>query len=177
MKKSMSFFLITLMLFCMTACRENDDSVPVDDVDGYTSEKPDSGDMASPDQTSAGEDGQDEVIDEGDENNTPYSGPDYDHLDEADYSPLVGWWYPEGDLSSLYYYHITEDGNWYRFDRSPGVDAAEMDSGLVLPDGSSTSFFYAESQSTGVQYMIFLFDFDVITMEGDEGSETLYRME
>lgn len=38
-------------------------------------------------------------------------------------------------------------------------------------------FFYAESENTGAQYKIFLFDFDVIIMDGDESEMTLYRME
>lgn len=187
----------------MTACGGGDNSVPVDDPGRNADEKPENGDKNSQDliTTDGGDDnsfpvdgtgsntdedgrgdlidegGRGDLIDEDDEYKAPYSGPDYDHINEADYSPLIGWWYLDGELSSLYYYRFTEDGQWYRFDRSPGVDAQETDSGVVLPDGSSTSFFYTESQSTGALQMLFLFDDDVITMEGDEGNETLIRME
>ncbi len=175
MKKMMSFFLIALMLVCMTACNGKD-------------EREGRGDLID-------EGGRGDLIDEGgrgdlfdgngeadpagddDENNLPYSGPDYDHPEDTDYSELVGWWYPDEDLSAPYYFSFTEDGQWYRFDRSPGEEPAEADGGSLFPDKKSDSFFYAESENTGEQYKIFLFDFNVIIMDGDEIDITLYRME
>ncbi len=96
-------------------------------------------------------------------------------LCQRNVSEFQGVWYYDGDLSAETYIVIDGDGNWSYYQRAPGAETAEMDSGILAYSTDEVSTYYAESTMyDGLSIRVYEFDTDMLVW-GNEG--VYYLME
>lgn len=72
---------------------------------------------------------------------------------------LAGIWYLDADLSAQSYIYITEDGEWSLYERAPGVEATQVDYGVITISTVDGDICYADSALyDGVSYEITVLD-------------------
>ena len=105
------------------------------------------------------------------EDDTPerMASPDPE-LYQREAAELAGIWYYDGDLDAERFIVIDDGGSWTYYQRTPGEENEELDSGYFTYSATEASVYYAESAIyDGVFYRVFDFDSDILVW-GDEGT-------
>ena len=92
----------------------------------------------------------------------------YSSYDSIDISSLTGIWYYEGDLASDSFLVIDDNGGWSLYQRAPGAENAEVDSGWISDAGEANTFYADSAVYDGVSYRMYVFETDVMMWGGED---------
>ena len=90
------------------------------------------------------------------------------NYDSYDISSLAGIWYYNGDLASDRFAVIDENGGWSLYQRAPGAENAEVDSGWLEEQEESNTFYAESAVYDGVSYRLYVFETDVMLWDSEE---------
>ena len=98
------------------------------------------------------------------------SGTNGDYGDQGSYdiSSLAGIWYYDGDLASDSFLVIDDNGGWSLYQRAPGAENAEVDSGWIEDAGEANTFYAESAVYDGVSYRMYVFETDVMMWGGED---------
>ena len=94
-------------------------------------------------------------------------GDDGDY-DSYDVSSLAGIWYYDGDLASDSFIVIDDNGGWALYQRAPGAEKAEVDSGWIETADEANTFCAESSLYSDVSYRMYVFETDVMMWGGED---------
>lgn len=105
---------------------------------------------------------------EDDANGTGGTDGGYSNYDSYDISSLAGIWYYDGDLASDIFIVVDDNGGWSLYQRAPGAENAEVDSGWISDAGEANTFYADSAVYDGVSYRMYVFETDVMMWGGED---------